>query len=377
MATSPSSAVAALPLNMVPTVWHGALAGGQPRRDSGRCARSRARLLRASPAVALIVGGSLVFAAGFDAFASPPVPRQASLQVLAGRLPSHGGLAAGRGCSSTELRSGQRHRRRRGAALRALDAEGLANFASFSALGGAPIPLMLSALLRRSEDMGGTASAPAAGGARPAETAEPRGLMWAFPSFAVFLESATNTAPQGFPSWARWLCLATFWPGLVWYLYYKTAVEEDLRQYRGLGIGGYVVIVPFALGLAAGIWGELAYGSLEGGPLDDVFSIAFYAAFAWIYLNQWFLYNKVNQLFTEEGLPAPLDPWGLLVPGWNFVTGIRQIHFLAEYWSRQRGEEPTRDAFAELFPFVKKPTLTLWELVSTPALWIDMKRLVG
>lgn len=31
----------------------------------------------------------------------------------------------------------------------------------------------------------------------------------------------------------------------------------------------------------------------------------------------------------ESGRPAPLDVWGLFVPGWNFITGIRQIHFLA------------------------------------------------
>ncbi|CAK0854848.1 unnamed protein product [Prorocentrum cordatum] len=131
--------------------------------------------------------------------------------------------------------------------------------------------------------------------------------------------------------WARWFCLLTFWPGVVWYLYYKLVVEDDLREYRGLGIGGSLVIYPFAAGLFAGVFGEFAYGALEGGPGDNPYAIAFYSAFAWIYLNQWFLYDKVNKLFVEAGRPAPLDTWGLFVPGWNFVTGIRQIHFLAEY----------------------------------------------
>ncbi|OLP98365.1 Na(+)/H(+) antiporter NhaD [Symbiodinium microadriaticum] len=205
----------------------------------------------------------------------------------------------------------------------------------------------------------------------------PRDLMWAFPSFAVFLDKSGETAPAGFPMWARWLCLATFWPGVIWYLYYKLLVEDDLRYYRGLGIGGSLVIVPFALGLFAGVFGEFAYGALEGGFFDNAFSTAFYSAFAWIYLNQWFLYNKVNQLFEEIGRPAPLDPWGLLIPGWNFVTGIRQIHFLAEYWAIQRGEELPRDAFAELFPFAKKPTLTLVELATTPSLWFNIPALIG
>jgi hypothetical protein len=163
----------------------------------------------------------------------------------------------------------------------------------------------------------------------------------------------------------------------VWYLYYKLVVEDDLRQYRGLGIGGSLVIYPFAVGLFAGVFGEFAYGALEGGPGDNPYAIAFYSAFAWIYLNQWFLYNKVNQLFEEEGRPAPLDPLGLFVPGWNFVTGIRQIHFLADYWARQRGEELPQDAFAELIPFAKKPTLTLWELATTPSLWFNWKVVTG
>ncbi|CAK9081731.1 Na(+)/H(+) antiporter NhaD [Durusdinium trenchii] len=273
---------------------------------------------------------------------------------------------------------------------RALDPEGLASFSSFSVLAGSPIPLALGGLLRRAEIVEKNQPtqptrpgknqlafpffpfppSPAPDAGSPA-TPEPRDLMWAFPSFAVFLEKVDETAPAQFPLWARWLCLLTFWPGVIWYLYYKLLVEDDLRVYRGLGIGGSLVIAPFALGLFAGVFGEFAFGSLEGGFFDNGFSTAFYSAFAWIYLNQWFLYQKVNQLMEEAGRPAPLDPFGLFIPGWNFVTGIRQIHFLAEYWAIQRGEELPRDAFAELFPFAKKPTLSLLELSTTPSLWFN------
>jgi len=47
--------------------------------------------------------------------------------------------------------------------------------------------------------------------------------------------------------------------------------------------------------------GEFAYGALEGGFFDNGFAVAFYSAFAWIYLNQWFLYQKVNQLMEDQG----------------------------------------------------------------------------
>ena len=201
--------------------------------------------------------------------------------------------------------------------------------------------------------------------------------MWAFPSFAVFLEKVDETAPSSFPLWARWLCLLTFWPGVIWYLYYKLLVEDDLREYRGLGIGGSLVIIPFAIGLFAGVFGEFAYGALEGGFFDNAFSTAFYSAFAWIYLNQWFLYQKVNQLMEDAGRPAPLDPFGLFIPGWNLVTGIRQIHFLAEYWAIQRGETLPQDAFADLFPFAKKPTLSFLELATTPGLWFNWSVIFG
>jgi len=295
------------------------------------------------------------------------------------------------GSGFVSLRGSSLPRSRR-VARGALDVEGLASFASFSVLAGSPIPLGLGALFRRAEDVAATTApteeeatwpefALPSFGSEPTpkaeEVPEPRDLMWAFPSFAVFLDKSGETAPAGFPMWARWLCLATFWPGVIWYLYYKLLVEDDLRYYRGLGIGGSLVIVPFALGLFAGVFGEFAYGALEGGLFDNAFSTAFYSAFAWIYLNQWFLYNKVNQLFEEIGRPAPLDPWGLLIPGWNFVTGIRQIHFLAEYWAIQRGEELPQDAFAELFPFAKKPRLTLVELATTPSLWFNIPALLG
>ena len=36
----------------------------------------------------------------------------------------------------------------------------------------------------------------------------------------------------------------------------SATLEDDLRECRGLGIGGSLVIVPFALGLFAGVFGD-------------------------------------------------------------------------------------------------------------------------
>jgi len=247
-------------------------------------------------------------------------------------------------------------------------------------LWGTPAPIAFSTLLRRAEDLSAQVSSSYYTdqgrnknnvGIQPAT--EPRDMMWAFPSFGVFLQEA-ETAPQGMSSWTRWLFVFNVWAAIVWYLYYKILVEEELREQYGLGIGGYLVVVPFALGLSGGIYGQFAYGSLVGDPFCDIWSSVFYFGFLWIYINQYFLYQKVNKLYTDQDRPAPLDEFGLLIPGWNFVTGIRQIHFLAEHWARERGTSHF-DAFCELFPFTSKPTLTFFELLTTPSLWINTQLL--
>ena len=90
---------------------------------------------------------------------------------------------------------------------------------------------------------------------------------------------------------------------------------------------------------------------------------------------QFILYSNVNKLYTAKGYQAPLLTWGLLVPGYNFVTGIRQIHFLSKFWAIERGEEMQPDAFCEMFPFATAPTLGVRELFTNPALWIAWQRL--
>jgi len=245
-------------------------------------------------------------------------------------------------------------------------------------LWGAPPPLALSAMFARAEEADSTKVEARSASPRVSssdESIEPRDMLWAFPSFGVFLRDP-ETAPQDMPKWVRWFFVVNVWAAIAWYLYYKVLVEEELRERYQLGIGGYTVIVPFALGLTGGIYGQLAFGSLTADPFCDIWSSGFYLGFLWIYINQFFLYQKVNKLYVDNGLAAPLDEFGLLVPGWNFVTGIRQIHFLAEHWARERGEEPRPDAFCGLFPFATKPTLSFFELITTPSLWIRLDLLL-
>jgi len=176
-----------------------------------------------------------------------------------------------------------------------------------------------------------------------------------------------EAGPKTMPRSAKLLLLAAFPISLLWYLWYKFCIEEELKLYTKKPItdgyfGGYLVVLPFMFGTGAGI----LHGDLTG-----IYGVAFWGAFAWIYLQQWFLYNKVNELYAKEGLEEPIQVWWLfLLFGPNLVAGLRQIHFLANFWALKRGEEPRRDEFAELFPFVKKPTLTLQELGTRPDLWL-------
>ena len=62
--------------------------------------------------------------------------------------------------------------------------------------------------------------------------------------------------------------------------------------------------------------------------------------------------------------------WALLPPPLDVVVGLRQVHFLAEYWRIVRHEPYQKDAIAEdLFPFISSKRFTLQEFVRTPSIW--------
>jgi len=183
---------------------------------------------------------------------------------------------------------------------------------------------------------------------------------------------ATISSPPGLPGIPKpvWMVLLASLPSsFLWYFYYRFCVEEELAAYdlqRGRtprGFGGYGSIAPFLCGPIA----ELFH--VPGGVNWSTAGIIF------LYYTQLLLYDRVNQLYKEEGLEEPLVVWWC----WpfffplNIVVGLRQIHFLSEYWYRQKGTVPVRnDPVVALFPFIGAPRFTWQELFLTPALWCSL-----
>lgn len=187
----------------------------------------------------------------------------------------------------------------------------------------------------------------------------------------VTTELSTQLAQVGSPGIPRplWLVIAASVPtGLLWYgAGYKILVEEELFAYEvekcggARGYGGPGTIGPFALMLGAGLLGTL----LDIPLLASLSAVAF----VWIYFTQYLLYQRVNELYEERGLPPPLHVWWLIFPGFNLIVGLRQVHFLARFWALERGEEPPEDAVADFFPCISSPRFTWQEFLSQPSLW--------
>jgi len=191
------------------------------------------------------------------------------------------------------------------------------------------------------------------------------------------------TAPPELPGIPRpvWLTILGSVPtGLVWYGYYKFSVEEELYQYelqngkRITGCGGYGTLLPFVFGVIIGF--PLSLVGFPGGET------LLQASGLWILLGQVNLYRRVNELCLEMGgdeitsgsnndpEPPLYSWWAILPPPLDVVVGLRQVHFLSEYWRIQRGEPKSKDIIAEeLFPFISSPRFTLKEFFRTPSKW--------
>lgn len=134
--------------------------------------------------------------------------------------------------------------------------------------------------------------------------------------------------------------------GLAYYGYYKWAIQDELRRYRGEGWSGALSLLPFVLGVALpqALW-------LLDPDVPGWFGWFSLVGIAWIYIVQFRLYRTVNRLYTEVGLKPPLTVWWLFVPGLNLIVGLRQIHFLSEYWARVSQTE-VKDAIASAIPLL-------------------------
>jgi hypothetical protein len=184
------------------------------------------------------------------------------------------------------------------------------------------------------------------------------------------------TAAPGSPGFPRplWLVILASLPtGLLWYGYYKFAVEEELLQIElnagkePRGFGGYGTLGPFHYGMLLGPVAALLH--FPGGINWSMLGVVF------IYYSQFLLYDRVNELYTDEGMEKPLQVWWCLpifFP-FNVIVGLRQVHFLSQYFNRKRGtESPPSDPVADFFPFVKANHFTWDEFFLTPSLWCSL-----
>ncbi|MEM1367834.1 MAG: hypothetical protein AAGG02_07410 [Cyanobacteria bacterium P01_H01_bin.15] len=135
--------------------------------------------------------------------------------------------------------------------------------------------------------------------------------------------------------------------GLLYYGWYKWVIQDELKTYLGKGWSGALCLVPFVLGVAVP---QLLWRLDPDVP--PVFGWLSLLGIVWIYIVQFRLYRTVNQLFREVGQVAPLRVWWLFVPGLNLVVGLRQIHFLSQYWGLQHGQKVEPDPLAESLPFL-------------------------
>lgn len=71
----------------------------------------------------------------------------------------------------------------------------------------------------------------------------------------------------------------------------------------------------------------------------------------WIYIVQFRLYKTVNELYRQAGMKEPLVIWWLFVPGLNLIVGLRQIHFLSQFWAKKQGIT-VDDVLADIIPLL-------------------------
>lgn len=133
---------------------------------------------------------------------------------------------------------------------------------------------------------------------------------------------------------------------MLYYGFYKWIIQEELRHYNRYGWSGTLCLAPFVLGVAIPQALRLFDPDVPGW--FGWFSLL---GIAWIYVVQFKLYRTINELYRQAEMKEPLVIWWIFVPGLNLVVGLRQIHFLSEFWAKERGII-VKDAIAESIPFL-------------------------
>ncbi|MDY6899892.1 MAG: hypothetical protein SWZ49_17700 [Cyanobacteriota bacterium] len=134
--------------------------------------------------------------------------------------------------------------------------------------------------------------------------------------------------------------------GLLYYGWYKYIIHEELKRYNGYGWSGTLCLAPFLLGVIVpqllrifdpDVPGWFGWFSLLG--------------VVWIIISQFRLYKTINTLYSDTGMKKPLVVWWLFVPGLNLIVGLRQIHFLSQYWADKQ-DVAVNDFLAKSIPFL-------------------------
>ncbi|MDX2232516.1 MAG: DUF1499 domain-containing protein [Leptolyngbyaceae cyanobacterium bins.349] len=149
---------------------------------------------------------------------------------------------------------------------------------------------------------------------------------------------------------------------LAYYGYYKWVIQDELRRYNGTGWSGAVSLLPFGLGVTLPL--ILAWLDPDVPSEFGWFSLP---GVIWIYIVQFKLYRTVNRMYRDAGLPAPLVVWWLFIPGLNLIVGLRQIHFLSQFWAMKQQTsivDPIAKALPVLFAAI---AVAIIGLVGLPA----------
>lgn len=134
--------------------------------------------------------------------------------------------------------------------------------------------------------------------------------------------------------------------GLLYYGYYKWTIQDELKAHSQKVWSGAVCLVPFVLGIAVPLLLAVFDPDVPGW-----FGRFAFLGVLWIYIVQFRLYREINRLYIARGWQPPLVSWWIIVPGLNLVVGLRQIHFLSEYWVCLSGTS-VADPIAEKLPFL-------------------------